>query len=321
MSNLNDPDLNPKARSHAHWAAYDKRHLLAAVALVITLVLLWLAGYGPGGQGACCGAPVAPPATATTTATPIASAPATTPTPALANLGNFSATWKNQKLVMRGVVKDAATKDAMYVKAAIAVDTGNVVDELTVDAKAALGTWASDIDPIVTYFKDRGDSAVLVKGNGVVLTGEMATEAERTARGAWAQSYFGTVAKIDNQMTVAVAVAKADAGCADAIKAQIEFASGKALLTAAGKSVLDKVAKCLLDSKIEVAGHTDSQGLDAANQALSEARAQAVMAYLVSQGMNAAKLSAKGYGASKPIGDNAKAAGRQKNRRIAFTAQ
>ena len=90
---------------------------------------------------------------------------------------------------------------------------------------------------------------------------------------------------------------------------------------AADKSVRDKVAKCLLDSKIVVAGDTDNQGAEAANLALSEARAQAVVAYLVTQGINPTKLSAKGYGASKPIGDNAKAAGRQKNRRIAFTAQ
>ncbi|MCU0841133.1 MAG: OmpA family protein [Thiobacillaceae bacterium] len=68
--------------------------------------------------------------------------------------------------------------------------------------------------------------------------------------------------------------------------------------------------------KVEVAGHTDSVNEEAYNQPLSERRAKAVMDYFVSQGIAAARLTAKGYGESSPIADNATADGRAQNRRV-----
>ena len=71
--------------------------------------------------------------------------------------------------------------------------------------------------------------------------------------------------------------------------------------------------------KVEVDGHTDNQGLASANLALSQQRAEAVVAYLASKGVSSTRLSAKGFGQTKPVADNATADGRQKNRRIEFT--
>ncbi len=70
---------------------------------------------------------------------------------------------------------------------------------------------------------------------------------------------------------------------------------------------------------IEIAGHTDGTGNAQSNQLLSEERAASVKAYLVSQGIQANRLSTKGYGANKPIADNETASGRQLNRRTALT--
>jgi len=67
---------------------------------------------------------------------------------------------------------------------------------------------------------------------------------------------------------------------------------------------------------IEVAGHTDSRGSDAYNMKLSQQRAEAVRNYLVSKGIAADRLSAKGYGESQPVADNATDEGRFKNRRV-----
>lgn len=67
--------------------------------------------------------------------------------------------------------------------------------------------------------------------------------------------------------------------------------------------------------RIEIAGHTDDQGDDAANLKLSQARADAVKNYLIQKGINASRLVAKGYGETKPIADNATPEGRKKNRR------
>ena len=63
-------------------------------------------------------------------------------------------------------------------------------------------------------------------------------------------------------------------------------------------------------------GHTDSVGSDAYNQRLSLARAESVKAYLVSQGIPAARIKTEGKGESQPVADNASADGRAKNRRV-----
>lgn len=70
---------------------------------------------------------------------------------------------------------------------------------------------------------------------------------------------------------------------------------------------------------IEIAGHTDNTGIIQSNQALSERRAASVKTYLESRGIPADRLTAKGYGASKPIADNATDAGRKLNRRTTIT--
>ena len=83
--------------------------------------------------------------------------------------------------------------------------------------------------------------------------------------------------------------------------------------------MLDKVAESIRNAgpvKVEVAGHTDAQGSDAFNLKLSQRRAEAVRAYLVSKGVDGTRLAAKGYGESVPVGDNATAAGRAQNRRV-----
>jgi outer membrane protein OmpA-like peptidoglycan-associated protein len=68
--------------------------------------------------------------------------------------------------------------------------------------------------------------------------------------------------------------------------------------------------------QLEIEGHTDSTGSDELNQKLSEQRAMTVQSYMVQQGLPADSVSAKGFGKTTPIADNATAAGRQQNRRV-----
>ena len=86
--------------------------------------------------------------------------------------------------------------------------------------------------------------------------------------------------------------------------------------------MLDAVASVLkvytAVTLVEVQGHTDNVGLAEANRKLSQQRADAVIKYLVSNGIDAGRLVGKGYGPDKPIDDNKKAAGRQANRRVEF---
>src|SRR5690606_35723062 len=70
--------------------------------------------------------------------------------------------------------------------------------------------------------------------------------------------------------------------------------------------------------KVSIEGHTDSDGEDAYNKTLSDQRAKAVMKYLVDKKVAADRLSAVGYGESKPIASNDTDEGKAKNRRVEF---
>jgi outer membrane protein OmpA-like peptidoglycan-associated protein len=101
---------------------------------------------------------------------------------------------------------------------------------------------------------------------------------------------------------------------------QVEFDTGKATIRPSSKGLLDTIAAVILDHpdilKVEVGGHTDNRGSADENLRLSEARANAVMAQLVKRGVSAERISARGYGGSKPIMSNVTTMGRQKNRRV-----
>jgi OOP family OmpA-OmpF porin len=90
-------------------------------------------------------------------------------------------------------------------------------------------------------------------------------------------------------------------------------------LTGESKSLLDSVAVSLrkvADARIEIAGHTDSVGNDGYNMKLSQRRADSVRDYLIQQGVDGARLTARGYGETQPLADNATADGRARNRRV-----
>lgn len=104
----------------------------------------------------------------------------------------------------------------------------------------------------------------------------------------------------------------------------IEFEVNKAILTPGGKGTVDKLARILQaypDIHIEIAGHTDSDGSEILNQQLSQARVDTVKARLISKGIHAGRLTAKGYGESRPLVPNTNKENKQKNRRVEFNIQ
>ncbi len=103
--------------------------------------------------------------------------------------------------------------------------------------------------------------------------------------------------------------------------AQFDF--NKATIKPSGRDVLDKAVKTLKDNPdlhVVVEGHTDSVGSDSYNQKLSERRAAAVKAYLVDEGISAARITTRGYGKSRPVASNETEAGRAQNRRADIVA-
>ncbi len=103
----------------------------------------------------------------------------------------------------------------------------------------------------------------------------------------------------------------------------VNFETGKADLLPESFGILDDVGAILRkwpQLQVEVGGHTDSRGAAAANQSLSEARANAVRTYLLEKfpDIQGSQLTAKGYGESKPVAPNKGAANLAKNRRVEF---
>ncbi|MBD1364574.1 OmpA family protein [Mucilaginibacter sp. ZT4R22] len=101
----------------------------------------------------------------------------------------------------------------------------------------------------------------------------------------------------------------------------INFDYNKATIKPEGMGTLNMIARLMKENpelKFEVGGHTDSDGDNAYNLNLSQQRAEAVRTQLIQLGIAAARLSAKGYGETKPIGDNLSLAGRANNRRVEF---
>lgn len=104
----------------------------------------------------------------------------------------------------------------------------------------------------------------------------------------------------------------------------ILFQSGAAIISASASAELDAFAEALVlcpNAAIDVEGHTDSDGDDQRNLALSVARAEAVVNALIERGVAPERLYAIGYGEAQPVADNATAAGKRQNRRIVVSVR
>lgn len=102
------------------------------------------------------------------------------------------------------------------------------------------------------------------------------------------------------------------------------FSTGQSNLKAGSVADLDRLAVALAqvgDRRVSIEGHTDSQGGDDMNLALSQRRADTVSDYLSSQGVASSRISASGKGEALPVADNDTSAGRQLNRRVEITIE
>jgi len=106
---------------------------------------------------------------------------------------------------------------------------------------------------------------------------------------------------------------------------KIQFEKGSSKLAKVSDAILDRVVNIVKESPsikhIEVRGYTSSEGVPVKNKALSQARAEAVLAYLIGHGIPKEKLNAKVFGADDPIAPNDTEENREKNRRVTFEVE
>jgi OOP family OmpA-OmpF porin len=133
--------------------------------------------------------------------------------------------------------------------------------------------------------------------------------------------------KAKAEISVKPAAAPVDAGVCQRLfteilsQGKIRFETASATINVDSAGLLDRLAETALrcpTAGIEIVGHTDADGDDAANQTLSEARAKAVADYLVKAGLPADRFKTSGQGSSHPVAGNDSEAGKAQNRRIDF---
>jgi outer membrane protein OmpA-like peptidoglycan-associated protein len=150
---------------------------------------------------------------------------------------------------------------------------------------------------------------------GAKLQSEVQRRQEAERRAAQARADLAKFASVQQEAR----------GMVITLSGSVMFVSNKADLLPAAQVKLNDVANALTqqdpESKIVVEGHTDSQGTASANQDLSQRRAESVRAYLVSRGISADRLSAAGFGPTRPIADNGSPEGRANNRRVEIVVQ
>ncbi len=158
--------------------------------------------------------------------------------------------------------------------------------------------------------KDRGHTiaGAVVGGLAGAAIGNYMDEQEAALR----QTFQGTgveVTRQDNNIVLTMPDA-------------ITFDFGQAGVKPQFYNVLNNLANTLNqypETRIQIAGHTDNVGSDAANLQLSQQRANSVRTYLASTGVAAQRMQAVGYGESRPIADNSTDYGRAQNRRVELT--
>jgi outer membrane protein OmpA-like peptidoglycan-associated protein len=142
------------------------------------------------------------------------------------------------------------------------------------------------------------------------LQGEKSARIEAEKKAAAAMASLAEIARVKEEQR----------GMVITLDGAVLFASGKATLLPIAEQKLGQVAEVLQNQddskKIVVEGHTDSVGSDENNRRLSQDRADAVRAFLVTKGVPSARISSVGRGESTPIGDNKTPDGRAMNRRV-----
>ena len=262
----------------------------------------------------------APPASA---AAPAASVAAVATDPSLSFQNNGG------KVTVNGTLPTVADKGGVLGAIAGVYGQENVVAKIDVNPAAGPATWLERLKVLIPDTKADGLKFAF-NGDKLKLDTSALDPGKRAQISRAFQAGLGNVEieGLFDEGTQALSTLAPDASAADLTaalnKTTLNFETGLATLTRSSEGILDIAATAIKNSnqevKVEIGGHTDSQGNAATNQQLSEQRAEAVRTALVKRGVPEAKLVARGFGSNQPMGDNSTEEGRKANRRIQYAA-
>ncbi|MEZ5997930.1 MAG: OmpA family protein [Hyphomonas sp.] len=224
-------------------------------------------------------------------------------------------------LLLGGDVPDQATKDAILEAARNRIDpprVQSIEDKLSVvQAEVPNGYRAVALRGVNTLGQCDSGKSSFEEGK-FSLNCELG---KADAAGVRAQAYeslpFGSIGSIDiiTHEDVATCESNLESLLGDA---RIEFASGSAVIDPSSNDLLDRVAAAVkaCPGRLQIEGHTDSTGIAEDNLTLSRNRAFAVRNALIARDVNPQRLTARGFGATRPVAANTSPEGRARNRRI-----
>lgn len=218
-----------------------------------------------------------------------------------------TATYADATITLTGVVASEAVRTGLATAAAGAVGEGNVVDQLEVDPATGIDTdRAGSLGSLVAAMPAHLVSGVAgFDGADLYVRGAYATDADRDAMQTEAEA-VGVAAELASRPDASDADASDLEARLNAYVAEnpIRFEPGSAVLSPSATAILDRVAReaiQLAGLSITVEGHTDSDGAPSANLVLSQQRAAVVRQALVERGLDAASITAKGFGSEQPV--------------------
>jgi OOP family OmpA-OmpF porin len=223
------------------------------------------------------------------------------------------------QVVVAGTVTDESTRQQVLNRMREIYPEAQVIDQIGVAPVAAPPNWANHVQRLLqSDLRQVSRGQLNIQGNVVEVRGEVSSDTVRQGLINQMSSQINNPTfTLRNGLRVSAAGQdQVDAALANRI---IEFETGSSNLTRSGKQVLDElvpVLKTLSGRRFEIIGHTDSMGARSANVALSAARADAVRAYLVAQGIAETNLMTSGVGPDRPVAENTTPEGRARNRRI-----
>ncbi|WP_448143120.1 OmpA family protein [Stenotrophomonas bentonitica] len=233
------------------------------------------------------------------------------------------------KVTLKGTLPSVAQKASLLGAAEGVFGPGKVAADIEVNTAVREAPWLERLKVLIPDMK--ADGLKFAFNGDALKLDTSALDPEKRAQISRAfQSGLGNVQieGLFDQGTQALSALAPGANAADLTaalnKTTVNFDTGLATLTRSSEGILDLAATAIKNSnqdvKVEIGGHTDSQGNATTNQQLSEQRAEAVRTALVKRGVPQARLVARGFGSNQPMGDNSTEEGRKANRRIQYAA-
>jgi OmpA-OmpF porin, OOP family len=232
-------------------------------------------------------------------------------------------------LTLTGYVPDNNVHAAIVAAAGRKFFSEKVVDNI----KASLGApsgFAGAVMPALSALSRLSTGTLVVSDREVKLSGDALYDTALGQLRANLVKDFPQGWQLKADISVKPAAAPVDATVCQQLfsevlaRGTIRFESGRSNLDPDSSGLLDHLVEIALrcpTANIEIAGHTDTDGDNATNQALSEKRAQAVVDYLVKAGLPAGRFTATGYGSTQPVAANDTDDGKARNRRIEFVVK